>query len=72
MHATPTERMHRRFWTVCAAANIFLFFLTSVMVYIRHDTATGLDITLTRRSVTHWVDGMNVWREFYRRCSNVS
>lgn len=64
--------MHRRFWTVCAAANIFLFFLTSIMVYIKHDVAADLDISLTRRSNSHWVDGMAVWRDFYRHCSNVS
>jgi len=68
----PKERMHRRFWTVCAAANIFLFFLTSIMVYMRHDVASEFDIKMTRRSNTHWVNGMAVWRDFYRHCSNVS
>ena len=64
--------MQRRFWTACAAANILLFFLTSIVVYMRHDAASELDITLTRRSNSHWVDGMAVWRDFYRRVSNVS
>jgi hypothetical protein len=64
--------MHRRFWTVCAAANILLFFFTSVVVYMRHQDASGLQISLTRRSTSQWLDGMAAWREFYLHVRNVS
>jgi len=64
--------MHRRFWTACAAANIVLFFLTTTMIYLESDAAAGLDISITRRSISEWVDGMAVWREFYLHVGNVS
>jgi hypothetical protein len=57
--------MHSRFWTFCAAANIFIFLITLSVVYFNKDKAQKLTISLFNRNVKNWGTGQKVWYDFY-------
>jgi len=64
--------MHSRFWTFCAAANIFLFLMTLSVIYFNKDKARRLDTSLFHRDVAGWYGGNKVWREYYETNYNAS
>lgn len=57
--------MHSRFWTFCAAANIFLFLMTLTCIYFNKDKTARHDVSLFVRNVVGWGDGNQEWRAFY-------
>lgn len=58
--------MHSRFWTFCAAANIFLFLMTLSVVYFNKDKVSRMDASLFHRDVVGWASGGQVWRDHYK------
>lgn len=57
--------MHSRFWTFCAAANIFLFLITLSVVYFNKSKAQKFQISLFHRQVKNWGSGQKEWYDFY-------
>jgi hypothetical protein len=59
--------MHSRFWTFCAAANIFLFLMTLTSIYFNKDKTKHHSKSLFVRNVVGWGKGQDVWRAFYEQ-----
>jgi hypothetical protein len=57
--------MHSRFWTFCAAANIFLFLMTLTSIYFNKEKTHYHSISLFQRNVVGWGKGFETWRAFY-------